>query len=322
MNVLITGGTGFIGAHLARFHAERGDRVLLFDNLFKTSGRRDEDLNRLLARPNVTLARVDMTRPIGRVRAPRRLDVVYHLAAINGTRLFYEMPYQVARTNLLLTLNLLDWLEGRSVGRLLYSSTSEIYAGAEAAGVLEVPTDETVPAVFPAPPGPRLSYGTSKYMGEFLCLYFGKRFRVPSTVIRYHNIYGPRMGDKHVVPEFIARLRGGESPLKLYGGMETRAFCYVEDAVRATWLAASSRRCAGEIVHIGDPKAEVRIDALARRLIRLMGLKTATREHGRREGSVSRRCPDTAKLKRLTGFEPKVGLDEGLRRTLEWYLAR
>ena len=146
MTVLITGGAGFIGHHLAIFHQERGDDVIILDNLFKQDGDFDAEFKELIKKPGIQFYNCDMTVPFHEYKElkylPNKFDIVYHLAAINGTRLFYEIPYEVARTNLLLTINLLDWLETKRVGRLLYSSTSEVYAGAETIGRLEIPTSE------------------------------------------------------------------------------------------------------------------------------------------------------------------------------------
>jgi UDP-glucose 4-epimerase/UDP-glucuronate decarboxylase len=156
-------------------------------------------------------------------------------------------------------------------------------------------------------------------MGEFLCIYYGKKFNVPASVIRYHNIYGPRMGFKHVIPEFALRLKKQENPFNIYGGSETRAFCYVDDAVKATHLVAAAPECEGEIVHIGNA-TETTINDLARLMMDLFGESFELKECGGLSSSVSRRCPDTAKLKKLTGFEAKIDLKDGLSRTLDWYL--
>lgn len=319
MRVLITGGAGFIGYHLAEGHRRKGDAVVILDNLFKSEGRADPAFESLAGAPGVRSVTADLTKPLT-LELDGGFDVVYHLAAINGTRLFYEIPYQVARTNLLITLNLLDWLERRPVGRLLYASTSEVYAGCDQVGLLTIPTAEDVPVVFPQPTNVRFSYGTSKFMGEFLCFHFGAKFNIPTSVIRYHNIYGPRMGTKHVIPEFILRMHAKENPFRIYGGQETRAFCYVDDAVQATSLVAATPACAQEIVHIGNQREEVTIETLARLVMEQFGEKVEIQECGGRSGSVSRRCPDTSKLKRLTGFEAQVSLREGLARTCPWYL--
>lgn len=319
MNILITGGAGFIGFYLACFHAGRGDNVVILDNFFKSSGRKDPEFEALIARSQVTLIETDLTAPLS-IDSDDQFDVVYHLAAINGTKLFYEIPYTVARTNLLATINLLDWLETKQVGRLVYTSTSETYADAEKVGLLKIPSDETTPVVFTQPTKLRFSYGTSKFMGEYLCFAFGHTQKVPTSVVRYHNIYGPRMGFKHVIPEFIVRVRKKEDPFKIYGGEETRAFCYIDDAVQATVAVASSAECSGEIVHIGNADEETRIDLLAKKVMNLLGVDFPLEEHGRRSGSVSRRCPDTSKLNKRTGFQTRISLDEGLHKTIDWYL--
>lgn len=322
MKILITGGAGFIGYHLAAYHQRRGDAVLILDNLFKTEGLTDPALEALARHPGVQFVQADLTKPLT-VEAwdGDRVDIVYHLAAINGTQLFYEMPYQVARTNLLITLNLLDWLEDREIGRLTYASTSEVYAGCEQVGLLTLPTNEDIPVVFPQPTNVRFSYGTSKFMGEFLCLQFGEKMKIPTSVVRYHNIYGPRMGTKHVIPEFIGRMARQENPFRIYGGKQTRAFCYIDDAVAATHLVATTPACDRAVIHVGNAREEITIEALARMLMEQLGKWFDIQECGGRGGSVLRRCPDTTKLKTLTGFEARVALKDGLARTREWYMA-
>jgi UDP-glucose 4-epimerase len=320
MNILITGGAGFIGHHLSRYHAERGDNVYVIDNLFKSGGKLASHLSSLFDLKNVFFHKTDLAQPVTLKDLPAEFEIVYHLAAINGTKLFYEMPYQVARVNLLTTLNLLDYLGNKKVGRILYASSSEVYADADQVGLLKIPTDESIPAVFTQPTHSRFSYGTSKFMGEVLCAEFGKAKKVPTSIVRYHNVYGPAMGNHHVIPEFIVKIQKDENPLAIYGGEETRAFCYIDDAVTATVKVATNEATVGEIVHVGNSKEEIDIKNLAKICMSIQGKKFALSEKGRRESSVSRRCPDTTKLKSLTGFEAKVSLQEGLEKTTAWYL--
>ena len=130
MNILITGGAGFIGYFLAHYHAQLKDKVFILDNFFKSQGDGKEDLRSSFHGRDVHIYPVDLTKSIPPLDTPFQWDIVYHLAAINGTQLFYEIPYQVAYTNVKSTLNLLDWLESKSVGRLIYTSSSEVYSGA------------------------------------------------------------------------------------------------------------------------------------------------------------------------------------------------
>lgn len=318
--ILITGGAGFIGYHLARHHVRLGDDVTILDNHSKDGGSFDSKFRALAADRAVTVVNADLTKPVSPPKRLGHIDIVYHLAAINGTELFYKIPFQLARANVLMTINLLDWLADGSVGRLVYASTSEVYAGCEQVGLLRIPTDESIPVVFPQPTDARFSYGTSKFLGEFLTLSFGRDHGVSSTVVRYHNIYGPRMGSRHVVPQLIQRLAAGERPLRVYGGRETRAFCYVDDAVEATYRVATTAACANEVVHIGNPREEICIERLARLVMKHCRREVDIVDCERRSGSVTRRCPDISKLTRLTGFEPSVPLEEGLSRTVEWYV--
>jgi len=323
MRVAITGGAGFIGYHLARHHLTRSDTVVLLDNLSKADGIQDAAFQQLVAQPAVQFLPVDLTVPVSSAVAAEfpDVDIVYHLAAINGTQLFYDTPYSVSRTNVLSTVHLLDLLRDRRIGRLVYSSSSEVYADAARIGALTIPTDETVPVVFAQPTHMRFSYGSSKFMGEVLCAAHSRQYGMPTTIVRYHNVYGPRMGQRHVIPEFIERIRRKDRPFSIFGGHETRAFCYVGDAVEATYRVATTPACAGEIIHIGNAREEVHIRKVARLLMELSGYEAPLLERGSREASVARRCPNTAKLKMLTGFEASTGLREGLQRTLEWQLA-
>ncbi|MBI4329585.1 MAG: SDR family NAD(P)-dependent oxidoreductase [Chloroflexi bacterium] len=318
--VLITGGAGFIGLHLARSLVEQGQTVTLWDNLSR--GDRDSELKTLLARPNTSLVVLDMA-DAAQVRAQSgTYDVVYHLAAVNGTRFFYDVPDRVMRVNLLAQIHLLDWLVERGCGRLLFSSSSEGYAGTTRAYGVPIPTPEDVPLVIEDPAHPRASYAASKIAGEVLLHSYARVHSLPISIVRYHNVYGPRMGTEHVIPEFCFRLRQREDPFIINGAKNTRAFCYVTDAVRATQLVAETREAAGGTFNVGNSLEEVTIKDLALRLFDIANFHPAIREGKAPAGSVDRRCPDTHRLQQLTGYTPSVSLAIGLRETYKWYATR
>ena len=294
--------------------------IFLIDNLFKIEGSIDKDLDILLDNKNVKLINIDLSKNIDKSIFPKNVDIIYHLAAINGTKLFYEIPYEVATVNISMTLNLLKYLEDNPVKKLIFSSTSEVYAGGYEMGLVQIPTRENTPVVFSQPTDIRFSYGTSKFMSEFLFLQFSKKFKVPTSVVRYHNIFGPRMGNKHVVPELIARLNNGENPLKVYGSNETRAFCYISDAIEATLAVALSKNTNHEIIHIGNQDEEIKIEKLAKHIIDLMNLNVKIKKLPGKSNSVQRRCPDTQKLFDNTGFKSRISLKKGLSETINWYL--
>jgi len=151
-------------------------------------------------------------------------------------------------------------------------------------------------------------------MGEFLTFQFGKKFKIPTAVIRYHNIYGPRMEDKHVIPEFIMRMNDDVSPFPIYGGNETHAFCYLDDAFKATCAVAESDKTDQEIVHFGNSQEEIKIADLTKTLMKLMQKKFGLKENDGRSSSLSRRCQYTTKPKDLTGFESEIQLEDGLKK--------
>lgn len=315
--MLITGGAGFLGVHLGRWLAEMGYEVALCDNFFR--GKADQTFQDLCRLPSVRFIEVDLSKREEFKKLEGPYDHVVHLAAINGTRYFYEIPHEVLRVNILTTMYLLEWAATRRACHVLFASSSEVYAGTVRAFGVKVPTAEDVPLCVDDLTNPRVSYGASKILGELLCIYFAKAHGFRSTILRYHNVYGPRMSTDHVVPEFCLRVLRREDPFPIYGANQTRAFCYVDDAVRATQMIMESSTPSGEIVHVGNDSEEVTISALAEMLFEIADFHPKVSILPPPAGSVERRCPDITKLRRTTGYEPKIGLEEGLRATFGWY---
>jgi len=320
MKVLITGGAGFIGFHLAKRLSSEGYEVVLADNLQR--GRKDKDLDELLKRKNVKLVIMDVTKADDFNKLGKGFDQVYHFAAINGTANFYKIPDVVLKVGTLGTLNMLEWFTTKNQGgKLMLASSSEAYAGlANILGrMFPIPTPENVPLVIEDPSNVRWSYAASKIVGEVAMFSYAKSREMKRfTIIRYHNIYGPRMGNEHVIPQFIERIKKKEDPFTLFGGDNTRSFCYVEDAVEATQLVMEKPETDGQIVHIGRSDAEMKVSDLAKELFKITGFSPKVTVKPSPQGSVGKRCPDTTKLNSL-GFKPKISLAEGLKRTYEWY---
>lgn len=318
--ILITGGLGFIGYFLVKKHLKLGHKVIVFDSLYKNKGKIDVEFKRILNHKNLQLVKIDLTKEIKQNIKLKKIDLVYHLAAINGTELFYQIPYKVSVDNLLITINLLKFFEKIKVSKIIYSSTSEVYSDGFKMNLIEIPTDEKVPIIFSQPTDTRYSYGTSKFMCEFLIKEFGVKFNIPSLIIRYHNIYGTRMGNKHAIPQIINRIVSGENPLNVFGAEETRAFCYVDDAVDATFKLGTRKIKNGEIIHIGNDKEEIKIKDLTQKIVEILNVKVKLKLLKGKSSSVMRRCPDISKLTKLTSFRPKTNLDNGLKKTIKWYL--
>lgn len=312
---LITGAAGFIGFHLARALAARGDHVVAVDNFVR--GERDSALQALADLPNVTFIEADLTRENDIADLPVDVDRVYHMAALNGTQNFYERPMDVIRCSTLPTILLAERMRDSRIKRFVYAGTSESYASTVTRFGWPVPTAEDVPLSLDGVDNPRWSYAASKMHGEVVTIQAGRSYGFPWSIIRYHNVYGPRMGDRHVVPDFFERMRDGR--YELFGHADTRSFLYIDDAVRATLALGESADCANEIVNIGSPE-EITIADLGKRMMAVRGIAAPITLHPSPAGSVKRRAPDIAKLQRLTGFAPRVSLDNGLAATARFYL--
>jgi UDP-glucose 4-epimerase len=314
--VLITGGGGFIGTHLARHLAERGDEAHLLDNFAR--GRRDRDLEDLLTRPGVRLVERDLLEPGALEDLDRDYGLIFHLAAIVGVANVLEAPYRVLRDNVALLVALLDFAAGQaSLDRLVFASTSEVYAGTLEHGSLPIPTPESAPIILPDLHHPRTSYMLSKLYGEAVCLQSG----LPVTTIRPHNVYGPRMGLSHVIPELLQRAHAAADGdrLEVYSVDHRRTFCHVSDAVEMISRAAEEPRCAGEALNVGSEHPEIRIGELADLVVRVVGKELVVEPLPPTAGSPLRRCPDMSKTAELTGYTSRVGLEEGVRQTYDWY---
>ena len=313
MRVLLLGGAGFIGLHLARRLLADGHAVTIVDDFSR--GRRDPALAELAGRADVRSA--DLTDPASYAAIDPGWDQIYLLAAVVGVRNVESDPARVIRVNTLALMHLLDWIGPGD--RLFFASTSEAYAGGVTAGLVPVPTPEHVPLVIEDVAAPRFAYGVSKMLGEAAVLHTARAKGFSAVIGRFHNIYGPRMGADHVIPELALRAARGEDPFVLYGSEQSRAFCYVDDATEAMIRLMAAPEASGRIVHIGDDTEETNIGDLAKLVLRVAGADPVIRKVPAPPGSVARRCPDLALLRELTGYEPGVSLEEGVRRTYEWY---
>lgn len=314
MKILVTGGAGFIGFHLLKRLVEDDFDVTICDNLFR--GKMDSSLKKLIKKENIDFIKCDMTNKEELDRLERDYDYVYHLAAINGTKYFYTIPNTVLRVNILALLNLLDWIIDTDCKKMVFLSSSEVYAGTPDK---PIPTPEDVKLTISDVKNPRFSYAGSKILGELLCINYAKAFGLDITIIRPHNIYGPRMGYEHVIPQLIMRIIGKENPFKIYGGNQTRAFCYIDDFVNGILLASRSYKTKDSIFNIGNDKEEIAIIDLAKKMFKLFKFNPEIEILEPPAGSTNRRCPDIYKVRKLLGYEPKIDLNYGLKETYEWY---
>jgi len=318
--ILITGGAGFIGFHLAKLLSKNPEyQVTICDNFFRSE--KDKHLRELLKRKNIRLIEMDLSDRNDFGKLGSNYDYVYHLAAINGTKYFYEIPHKVLRNNILSEINILDWFVKSNSKKILFTSSSETYAATIQKQGGPIPTPETVLLSIDDVMNPRWSYAGSKIIGELLFVNYARAYKFEMVIIRYHNVYGPRMGYAHVIPEFIKRIYETEDPFNIYGGQETRTFSYVDDAVKMTQELMESDKTNGKIINVGSGQSEeIKIRGLAEKLFKIAKYEPKIKVNPAPKGSVLRRCPDLTLLKKMIAYKPKVKLEEGLLRTYQWYL--
>lgn len=314
--ILVTGAAGFIGYHLAKYLADdAANQVFAVDNFAR--GEADGAYETLIARENVTGLTVDLAEQSEVLALPGEVDVVYHMAAINGTQNFYDRPFEVMRCCTLPTFYLLNRYSKRGAAtKFIYAGTSESYASTVTRFGWEVPTGENVPLSIADVFNPRWSYAASKLHGEVLTVNAARQFGLRYVIVRYHNAYGPRMGDKHVIPDFCKRMN--EGVYRLHGHAQTRSFIYIDDAVRATVMLAHAKAAEGEVVNVGGAK-EVTMLQVAQAIMKVAKVKGEIEKLPAPAGCVDRRAPKLDKLRKLTDYQQHWSLEDGLGETLRFY---
>jgi UDP-glucose 4-epimerase len=305
--ILITGGAGFIGTHLAERLCRDNDLVL-FDNY-----RRDSLSGLAVAsHPRVKVLRGDILEPASVATAVEGVDTILHLAAIAGVSSYYEMPLKTLQVNILGTVNLLEAAVKAGAKAFVHFSTSEVF-GSMALNV----TEEHPHGIGPTS-DKRWVYATSKLAGENFTLRTGEQHGLHAVAVRPFNVYGPRQTGEGAISNFCrAALKG--DPLTVYGdGSAIRAWCYVSDMVDAVLLALATPEASCQSFNIGNPREAETTNSLARRIAALIPGSTITRKEIQRS-EVAVRVPCIDKARRILGFAPTVDLDEGLRRTIQWY---
>jgi UDP-glucose 4-epimerase len=319
--MLITGGAGFIGSHLAEALLESGHNVTVIDNL--STGRLG-NLENLIDHPRFRLAIDAITNEIVMDRLVSECDVIFHMAAAVGVQLIVSDPVRVIETNVLGTHAVLK-AANRYRRKVLIASTSEIYGKSN-----QVPFKEEDDRLLGPTTKARWSYSTSKAVDEFLGLAYHHQMGLPVVIFRLFNTVGPRQTGQYgmVVPRFVQQaLKGG--PVTVYGdGQQTRCFCDVRDTVQAIVGLANCPAAVGQVFNIGTTN-EISILDLARRVIQITGefKAGATKEHV--EESINfipyeeaydtdfedmrRRVPDTTKIQQFIGWQPQRTLDKTLR---------
>lgn len=313
--VLVTGGAGFLGSHIVDRLLTMGVRVTVLDNLFRGS---IMNLSQHQGNPDFKLVRGDILEMPTLRKAAYGVDTIFHMAAINGTRYFYEQPRKVLNVNSLGTANVLNAACELNVKRVVFASSSEVYGSPK-----HFPTTEEEPINFDPPHEIRWCYAVSKLLGEHLCFALSTEHGVETVVLRYFNAYGPRLlGTPYgqVVAIFIRDIIRGAPPTIHGDGTQTRSFTYVTDTVDATIAAAESQQAVGQVLNIGSEE-EVSILELADMIIDICGRAGQLKPiHAKPwPADARRRVPDASKASTILRFRAKVDLKNGLKKTINWF---
>lgn len=308
--ILVTGGAGFIGSHLCKSLLDDGYQVICLDSLITGN---KKNIEGLLTNSNFEFLELDATKPNDQIKN-LSINYIFHLASPASPIDYQNLPEETLLVNSLGTLNMLN-LSKETDAKILIASTSEIYGDP-----LEHPQKETYWGNSNSF-GPRSCYDESKRFAEAATYVFLQKYGIDARIVRIFNTYGPNMqkDDGRVVSNFINWAISGED-IKIDGdGSQTRSFCYVSDLVEGLKKAMFVDNTKGQIFNLGNPE-EYKIKELAEKIIELTNSKSnLTFSNSFRPDDPMQRCPDITKAQTVLNWEPKVKLEEGLIKTIEYY---
>lgn len=309
--IFITGGAGFIGSTLAGRLVEQNE-ITVYDNFSRDS---------LATKPfrdhhNLTVIRGDVLDYDSVANSMKDSDIVVHCAAIAGIDTVVRSPVKTMRVNMLGSANVLE--AAASLGRIervVCFSTSEVF------GTHAFNSEETDSTVMGTVGEARWTYAVSKLAEEHLAIAYYEDKWLPTTVVRPFNVYGPGQVGEGAIRTFVRRALKNE-PIQIHGdGTQIRAWCYIDDMVEGTLLAMVHPKAVGESFNIGNTRAVVTINGLANTVVRVLGSKAEITYTRKDYADVELRIPVVRKAREFLGFEAKVDLEEGIRRTAEHYRA-
>ncbi|HUS47023.1 MAG TPA: GDP-mannose 4,6-dehydratase [Phycisphaerae bacterium] len=321
MNVLITGGAGFIGSHLAEATLDRGDSVIVVDDL--STGSLDNIAHLQSRRGSFQFIRESVCNESAMADPVSRCDVIFHLAAAVGVRLIADDPVRTIETNIHGSQVVMK-LANRFARKVVVASSSEAYGKNT-----KTPFHEDDDTTLGSTRFSRWSYACSKIAEEFLALAYHDEFGLPVVICRLFNTIGPRQTGQYgmVVPRFI-RWALANQPIQIYGtGRQSRCFTHVADVVDALVRLVDCDQAVGEVVNIGSGES-VTIEALADMIIRMTGSTGGKRyvsyeaAYGRPMDDMLVRVPDLSKIKKLVGFQPKYTLAQTLQEIIDYEKSR
>ena len=314
MQILVTGGSGFIGGHLAERFVQRGHDVTVLDTLDPFYNLGIKERNQTVAREaagensgSYNFVKGSITNSEQVYEAVSDVEYVFHQAAQAGVRVSVDDPRKAHRINVNGTLNVLDAARDSDVKRVVNASSSSVYGKPE-----YLPYDEEHPTQPVSP------YGASKVSAEHYARVYSEVYGLPTVSLRYFTVYGPRMRPNMAFTNFVSRCLHGESPIIYGDGSQTRDFTYVEDVADANEALLEQDDADGEVVNIGSG-GRITIDELARVIRDEIDPSIEIVYEETREGDAEHTHADVSKAGELLEYEPSVSIKEGARRFVEWY---
>jgi nucleoside-diphosphate-sugar epimerase len=305
---LVTGGAGFIATNLCQRLLDMGYAVIAVDNFITSSGDNPKALKK---DKNFTFIKHDIIQPFPKSVTDKKIDILFHLACPTGVPNLIPLAEEMILTNSLGTKNVLD-LANKKNAQLLFTSSSEVYGDPEVFPQAEEYTGNV------NPDGVRSPYEEGKRFSESMVMMYVRKYGVDAKIVRIFNTYGPLMSlsDSRVIPNFLHKALHNK-PLPVQGdGRQRRTFCYVDDLVDG-FLLVMKKGKKGEVYNLGSDK-ETTIAALAKKIMKATHAKSKLKHVPRPSHDHKRRLPNLKKIRSL-GWEQQVDLDEGLKRTIEWY---
>ena len=312
--ILITGGTGFLGRNLVkRLSEDKNNLITILDNNSRSSAVVEKIQNKY---KNVKYIEGSILDYKIVNNACKNIDTIFHLAYINGTKFFYTIPDKIFEVAVYGMINLIESAKNKDIKNFILASSSEVYQQPEI-----IPTPEEVDLKIPDILNPRYSYGGGKIFCELLLFYYGKKYFKRSMIFRPHNVYGPNMGNEHVIPELIKKIdiakKRKSKFITLEGkGNETRSFIFIDDFIDALEIIYKKGKNLN-IYNIGT-QDEVSIKYLLNLIQKKMFSNHKIKNIPIKKGGTLKRCPDIKKIKKL-GFKRSFKLSYGLDQTIDWY---
>jgi len=307
---LVTGGTGFIGSNISKLLVNKNYNVKIFDNNSRGSISKIKKFKK-----KIKFIKGDIRKKDSLNKALKNTNAVIHLAYVNGTGNFYKDPIKVLDIGINGILNVINGCIKNNIKELYLASSSEVYQTPK-----KIPTDEKETLKIPDVYNPRYSYGGGKILTELMGVHYGKKFFNKLIIFRPHNVYGPDMGNDHVIPEFINRfkkMKKTENKFIIKGnGNETRSFIFIDDFINAFDLILKRGKHLN-IYNIGTNE-QVKISKLVLKMSKIFNKKIILKKTKIAQGSAKDRCPNILKIKRL-GFKQKHKLNIGLHKTINWF---